>query len=72
MATIRYSVTRHRVELRAYRAVGISEPLTAGPGLAQAAWVTPDSIADYPLGSAQRRLARQLETGGDGRDRPGP
>ena len=31
VATVRYSVTRHRVELRAYRAVGLSAPLSRGP-----------------------------------------
>jgi A/G-specific adenine glycosylase len=54
--TIRYTVTRHRVTLDAYRAVGQSERLVPGPGLVQAAWVSPEDLSHYPFGSAHRRL----------------
>jgi A/G-specific adenine glycosylase len=56
LTTVRYTVTRHRVTLEAYRAVGLSEPLTPGPGLVQAAWVSPGALVRYPFGSAHRRL----------------
>jgi A/G-specific adenine glycosylase len=65
--TVRYSVTRHRVQLDAYRAIGLTEELSPGPGLAQAAWVSAEVLTSYPFGSAGRRLAsglaRRLEDG---------
>jgi A/G-specific adenine glycosylase len=54
--TVRYSVTRHRATLEAYRALGLSDRLTPGPGLTRAAWVSPEDLASYPFGSAHRRL----------------
>ena len=54
---LRYSVTKHRVRLDAYLAIGLSEPLRPGPGLDNATWASPESLASYPLGSASRRLA---------------
>jgi A/G-specific adenine glycosylase len=57
VTTLRYSVTRHRVELRAYRAAGLTEPLSPGPGLVQALWVLPEALVAYPFGSAHRRLS---------------
>jgi A/G-specific adenine glycosylase len=63
--TIRYSVTRHRVELRAHRAVGLSDDPAPGPGLSRVAWVSPDSLAGYPFGSAHRRLAAWIAGQGD-------
>jgi A/G-specific adenine glycosylase len=56
VTTIRYTVTRHRVELRAYRAAGLTQPLVPGPGLVRAAWELPEALVNYPFGSAQRRL----------------
>jgi A/G-specific adenine glycosylase len=56
VATIRFSVTRHRVELGAYRAAGLTDTLTPGPGLIQAAWVSAESLINYPFSSAGRRL----------------
>jgi A/G-specific adenine glycosylase len=56
VATVPYSVTRHRVELSAYSAVGLSEPLNPGPGLVRASWELPEALANYPFGSAHRRL----------------
>jgi A/G-specific adenine glycosylase len=56
VATIRYGVTRHRVVLEAYKATGLGDSLAPGPGLVQAAWVTPESLGNYTFGSAHRRL----------------
>ena len=53
--TVRYSVTRHRVALDAYRAIGLTDALTPGPGLAQAAWAPAEVLEEYPFGSAGRR-----------------
>jgi A/G-specific adenine glycosylase len=58
--TVRYSVTRHRVALDAYRAIGLTDALTPGPGLAQAAWAPAEALGEYPFGSAGRRLAARL------------
>jgi A/G-specific adenine glycosylase len=58
--TVRYSVTRHRVQLHAYRATGLTEELTPGPGLVQAAWVPAEVLTSYPFGSAGRRIAGGL------------
>jgi A/G-specific adenine glycosylase len=58
--TVRYSVTRHRVALDAYRAIGLTDALRPGPGLAQAAWAPAELLEEYPFGSAGRRLARRL------------
>jgi A/G-specific adenine glycosylase len=66
--TVRYTVTRHRVTLEACRADGLSEALTPGKGLVQAAWVAPEALADYPFGSAQRRLRAWAAKGGDASD----
>jgi A/G-specific adenine glycosylase len=63
--TVRFGVTRHRVRLDAYRAIGLSDDLTPGPGLARVAWESPEALASYPFGSASRRLASGLS-------RPGP
>ncbi len=57
LQTLRYSVTKHRVELHAHEAVGLSDDLSPGPGLVRAAWESPESLKNYPLGSAGRRLA---------------
>ena len=68
VATVRYGVTRHRVELRAYRAVGLAEPLIPGPGLVRAAWESPEALVNYPFGSARRRLVAWVaEHGAEGR-----
>src|SRR5207302_11375966 len=55
--TVRFGVTKHRVRLDAYRALGLSDDLTPGPGLARAAWESPEALGNYPFGSAGRRLA---------------
>ena len=64
--TVRYGVTRHRVELEAYRAVGLSEVTRPGPGLVRASWETPESLAVYPFGSAGRSLIAWIAGHGDG------
>jgi A/G-specific adenine glycosylase len=57
ITTVRFGVTRHRVELAAHLAHGLSEALVPGPGLVQAAWEDPETLVNYPFGSAHRRLA---------------
>jgi A/G-specific adenine glycosylase len=71
LTTIRYSVTRHRVELNAYSGVGLSEALVPGPGLVQAVWARPEALGDYLFASPYRRLIKGL-TGPGGRHRTGP
>jgi A/G-specific adenine glycosylase len=70
--TVHYTVTRHRATLEAYRAVGLSAPLTPGPGLVRAAWVLPESLTDYPFGSAHRRLVAWATGPGEPIVRDGP
>ena len=65
--SLRYSVTKHRVRLDAYGAVGLSERLTAGPGLVNATWESPERLASLPFGSASRRLVAWLSNHGIGR-----
>ncbi len=55
--SIRYSVTKHRVALTARRGVAVSGALEPGPGLIDARWVEPRSLADLTMSSAGRRLA---------------
>jgi len=55
--TLTYTVTRHRVVLRVHVAQGSSGELKPGPGLADARWVSTSALAEFPLGSAARRLA---------------
>lgn len=54
--TVHFGVTKHRVRLDAYEARGLSDALTPGPGLRQAAWERPEDLANYPFSSAGRRL----------------
>lgn len=56
--TVRYSVTKHRVQLDAFRAQGLSQGSTPGPRLADVRWVRPEELAEYPFGSAGRQLSR--------------
>jgi len=58
VATIRFGVTKHRVELAAHAAAAIATggDLAPGPGLDRAAWVPPAGLADRPFGAAGRRL----------------
>ena len=57
LKTVTYSVTRHRVELRAHVARARSGTLKPGPGLTTAKWVEPAALPDLILGAAARRLA---------------
>lgn len=54
--TVRYTVTKHRVDLQAHEAIGLSEAAEPGPGLAAVRWETPEDLGDYPFGSASRKL----------------
>jgi A/G-specific adenine glycosylase len=74
VTTVRSSVTRHRVALEVYRAVGLNDALSAGPGLARALWEAPEALSRYPFGSAHRRLAKWLAAhpGGLDTDTPEP
>lgn len=58
--TVRYSVTKHRVQLDAYSALGGSGDGAPGRGLAQVAWVAPERLGELPFSSAGRRLASWL------------
>lgn len=55
--TVRFGVTKHRVQLDAYAATGLSDALEPGPGLVQAVWEKPDNLASHPFGAPARRLA---------------
>ncbi|WP_439626483.1 A/G-specific adenine glycosylase [Gemmata sp.] len=63
VATIRHSVTRFRITLAV---VGATAPRGAfAPGAyAEAKWVTPDELADYPVSAPQRKLMTHLASGG--------
>ncbi len=54
--TIRFGVTKHRVELHAHDASAIGGEPTPGPGLDRVAWVPPSRLGDHPFGAAGRRL----------------
>ena len=58
--TVTFSVTRHRVTLNAFQAVGLDDDLTPGPGLVDARWERPEALADYLFGTAGRRLIAWL------------
>ncbi len=58
--TVRFGVTRHRVELSAHAARpldGEPEP-EPGPGLIEARWEPREALAERPFGAASRRLAQ--------------
>ena len=57
LKTVTYSVTRHRVELRAHIAHALSGTLKPGPGLTAAKWIETPALPDLTLGAAARRLA---------------
>jgi A/G-specific adenine glycosylase len=63
---LKYTVTRHRVELRAHAAEALSGEPRPGPGLSDVRWAAPDEIDRLTLGSASRRLAAWL------REQPAP
>ncbi len=53
---LRFGVTKHRVELNAHQAIGLTGELIPGPGLVQATWEAPENLGNYPFGAAGRRL----------------
>ncbi len=55
--TLRFGVTRHRVELVAHEARGLGDNPSPGPGLVRAVWEPPGTLSNYPFGTAGRRLA---------------
>jgi A/G-specific adenine glycosylase len=64
--TLRFGVTKYRVELTAHAALAVNGTATAGPGLDRAVWEVPDALANYPFASVGRRLATWvLEQGTD-------
>lgn len=66
LRTIRYSVTRHRVDLAVHAGVALRGTLKAGPGMDEVAWERPEALQRYLFGSAGRRLARWvIEQGAD-------
>jgi A/G-specific adenine glycosylase len=67
--SVTYGVTKHRVRLDAHEARGLSEPLTPDPRLREAAWVRPESLADYPFSAAGRRLIGWVVKHGSGTSR---
>lgn len=64
--TLRFGVTRYKVELAAHPARGLDEGLVPGPGLVDAAWVRPAELDPYPAGVAMRRLAAWIADQGPG------
>ena len=64
--TIRFGVTKHRVELTAHVAIASnpSDTMTPGPGLDRISWETPEGLARHPFGAAGRRLAAWVATRG--------
>jgi A/G-specific adenine glycosylase len=53
---IRYSVTKHRVELFVHLARALSATLKPGPGHVDARWVAPGALGEYTFSSAGRRV----------------
>ncbi|MHC5538183.1 NUDIX domain-containing protein, partial [Singulisphaera rosea] len=66
--TIRFGVTKHRVQLDAHRARAIGGELEPGPGLARVVWADLKDLEKYPFGSASRRLSTWVATQGAGRE----
>jgi len=58
--TVRYGVTKHRVRLDVHEARGLTDALTPGPGLCEAAWEFPENLGAYPFSSAGRRLIARV------------
>ncbi len=65
LATIRFSVTRHRVHLTAiagHQLSGRPHPAMDAPQHDLAAWLTPEEIDGLPMSAPMRRLAKRLIT----------
>lgn len=54
--SLSYGVTKHRVQLDAHEARGLTGALVPGPGARDVAWELPENLANYPFSSAGRRL----------------
>ncbi len=54
--TFKYGVTKHRVQLDAYKADGLTDALTPGQGVARVAWESPENLSSYSFSAAGRRL----------------
>ena len=67
--SVRFGVTRYRVELSAHRAAWTSGEPTPGPGLVEATWARPDEFAARTWGSAMRKLTGRIDLGGARRGR---
>src|SRR5262249_33428306 len=63
---VRYSVTKHRVDLEAHaaRAVPNAADPVPGPGLVQAVWETAENLVNYPFSAAGRRLVAWVRKSG--------
>ena len=64
LQTLRFGVTKHRVELRAFAAEGLGGELLPGPGMDRVDWATPAELAGLAFGSASRKLFGALGWGG--------
>lgn len=60
LGTVRYTVTKHRVALTAFRGEGLAEATAPAPGLVAASWFQPEDLAGLSLGSAMRKLVAGL------------
>ena len=63
--TVRFGVTTHKVQLNVHNATWQSGEVTLRPGWVEAAWVHPDQLADYTLGSATRKVGAWLKKSSD-------
>ena len=69
--TLRFGVTKHRVELTAYAASAPGGDPEPGPGLDRAAWVGPAALTELSFGAAGRRLIAWLSRRAPGEPWPG-
>ena len=69
--SVRFGVTTHRVKLDVHRARWVEGEVVPGPGCVDAAWVRPEQLAEYTLGSATRRVVAWLLAHPDPASAPG-
>jgi hypothetical protein len=60
--SLKYGVTRFRISLDAYEARAVGGRLKAA-GYADARWVSPSELAEYPLSTSARKLAKIVAAG---------
>ncbi|MFO0949855.1 MAG: A/G-specific adenine glycosylase [Isosphaeraceae bacterium] len=65
--TLRYVVTKHKVRLEVHEAEARSDAAFTPPGYVSAAWVAPETLGQYLLGTPGRRISGGLGGGGGGR-----